>query len=414
MSEQLSKRIAALLDECTRIIADKAEKERIKLSDIAGRYPGEDSFIRKDDFSGDEESVDITLLSEESDVKRRRNNCGHATKELDLIKPAVYSVMISEIQKNKQLQVMVENRDDKGFCREFTNRFFKNFKEIRRGAAKEDDDPLTASWRSEYHFYYRHMQQVLHNDPDTKDNLFGKDKDIAYYTYSDGDPPQLPYYYDNEEMLRCGTWSMVEVPPVKRGEKSPLTRKMHMLRIARFYYDEVEKAIRIPCYIPVKGVVNYIFKFYPDHFNQGRERLATATDKEGEIVPIEMLSKTIVEDIHLRDNKSTLNMEETHAAARECAGKMSDTEKIAFLMSSRGYPLKAIAEELGYNSLTSAKNSLDSAKELCRRHWAIWGPERDTGPDLLTIYFGAVIEYCAGECRINTPEELIVQHSEEL
>ena len=406
MADHLKQWIAPLLDSCTRIIAKEARKERIKLSDIAGCYPGEGSFVSEINSPDDEESSDIPPLPEECDEKRHRNKYEPANKELDLIKPAVYFKMISEIQKSTQLQVMIENSDRKGFCREFSYRFFKDFKEIRRGLKKVDDDPLTASWRSEWHSYYRHIQQVLHNDPDTKDKVF--DKDISCYTYSDGDPPMMPYCYDNEEMLQCKTWGMVEVPRVKRGEKSPLGKKVHMLRIARFYYDEVEKAIRIPCYIPVKGVVNYIFDYYPDHFSQGREQLALATDEEGEIIPFKLPPVPLVVD------NSTLNREETCVAARDCAGRMSDNEKVAFLMESRGYPLKTIAEELGYSSPASAKNSLDSAKEHFRRHWAIWGTERDTDSDLLTVYFDAVLEYCAEECRITTSEDLIVQHSEEL
>lgn len=410
MVDQLSEWIAPLLEECTKRIAVEAKREGIELSDIAGCYPGEDSFISEDNSPGDDEPVTVP---QPDVVEGKRNGCKLAElKKINRIKPVIFAVMIAEIKKNKSLQLLIDNADLMGFSREFSYRFLKNFKEIRRGNAKGDDDPLTASWRSEYHFYYRHMQQVLHNDPATKDKVFGKD--IACYTYSDGDPPMLPYCYDNEEMLQCRTWGMVEVPPVKQGEKSPLARKMHMLRIARFYYDEVEKAISTPCYIPVKGVVNYIFDYYPDHFSQKREQLATKKDKEGEIIPIESLSKTLVEDVNFKDNKSTLNREETFAAARDCAGKMSDNEKVAFLMESRGYPLKTIAGELGYSSPASAKNSLDSAKEHFRRHWVIWGTERDTDPDLLKVYFDAVIEYCAGECRINASEELIPQQNEEL
>jgi hypothetical protein len=278
-----------------------------------------------------------------------------------------FAVQLKGTTANELSKCLVQNGLTK-FCFILTRAFINKLLDRKRTTAQ-----------SGWHAYYRHVRQVLSADPE-----------LAYWSEADGS------YYASTKLPGMGKASLGEEDfngwPPPPDVKDPTTKR-DILKLARFFYDQVKLRLGQELWVAVKDLTGYVNAKFPQSI--GATHVMVPIDDVQE----EELSKTStrMEIDSSASHDQAITEKELDNLARCFAMSLSERARMIFYLKyGEQRSLKDIAKETGFKGESGVSYQLSLVEAALRNLCLMWpglSPE-DMNRAMFEYFVGRIVEIC--------------------
>ncbi|MEI6205760.1 MAG: hypothetical protein WCP20_03145 [Desulfuromonadales bacterium] len=270
---------------------------------------------------------------------------------------------------------------------------------------------------SPFHAYYRHMRNVLSEAKEI--NYRPVPRKGSYFAWSH--KPDLDFIPDNNDFrtrhLNYKEWTSSNI------SFSEINKQAFMIELSRHYWDEALRVILKEYLHPIRELVSFVavkYPLIPSVENESDIESDMVCDNEGQGLQHAFDDRFIHPDASGDDDswirqlpilaQSIIELD-LDKLARDCAARLTDTEKAVLWGLNDSSTLADIARSLGMKGPSNVSYHQKLASEKLRIAWSLWGqPDSEhyaVAEDEQRIFFNKVIELCkeANACRDSRTED---------